>query len=62
MASGWPSFVAAVSSDTSVTVCVATTAICVNACSVTGLMRTVTPGALLPLPDAACALPRLISC
>ncbi|XBI53296.1 hypothetical protein VPH35_035539 [Triticum aestivum] len=62
MASGWPSFVAAVSSDTCVTACVATTAICVTACSVTGLMRTVTPGALLPLRDAARALPGLISC
>ncbi|XBI17600.1 hypothetical protein VPH35_059614 [Triticum aestivum] len=62
MASGWPSFVAAVSSDTCVTACVATTAICFTVCSVTGLMRTVTPGALLPLPDTAHALPGLISC
>ncbi|KAM3227085.1 hypothetical protein ACQJBY_059178 [Aegilops geniculata] len=62
MASGWPIFVATVSLDTCVTACVATTAICVTTCSVTGLMCTVTPGALLPLPDTARALPGLISC
>ena len=62
MASGRPSFVAAISSDTCVTACVATTAICVNACSVTGLLRTVTPATLLPLTEAARALPGLISC
>ncbi|KAM3329220.1 hypothetical protein ACQJBY_026343 [Aegilops geniculata] len=62
MASGCPSFVADISSDTCITACVATTTICVTACSVTGLLRTTTPGALLPLPEAARALPGLISC
>ncbi|XBI47010.1 hypothetical protein VPH35_111087 [Triticum aestivum] len=61
MASGCPSFVAAISSDTCVTACVAITTICVTTCSVTGLLRTVTPAALLPLPEAARALPSLIS-
>ena len=62
MASGHPSFVAAISSDTCVTACVALTAICVTVCSVTGLQCTGTPAALLPLPEAARALPGLISC
>ncbi|EMS59392.1 hypothetical protein TRIUR3_31192 [Triticum urartu] len=62
MALGRPSFVAAISSNTCITTCVATTAIRVTACSVTGLLRTVTPAALLPLPEAARALPGLISC
>ena len=62
MASGCPSFVADISSDTCVTACVATPTICVTVCSVTGLLRTVTPSTLLPLPEAARALPGLISC
>ncbi|XBI49078.1 hypothetical protein VPH35_112706 [Triticum aestivum] len=47
---------------TPVTACVALTTICVTSCSITGLQRTVTPAALLPLPEAARALPGLISC
>ena len=62
MALGRPSFVAAISSDTCVIVYVATTAFCVTACSVTGPLPIVTPAALLPLPEAARALPGLISC
>ena len=62
MASGHPSFAMAISSDTYVIACVAITTICLTACSVIGLLRTVTPAALLPLPEAARALPGLISC
>uniref|UniRef100_A0A8R7Q5K4 Uncharacterized protein n=1 Tax=Triticum urartu TaxID=4572 RepID=A0A8R7Q5K4_TRIUA len=62
MDSGRPSFIAAISLDTCVTACVATMAICVTSCSVTGRLRTVIPATLLPLTEAARALPGLISC